>query len=47
MPMSGLSAHDFWARLSEARQNLVIRMVDEILAAPFGTFGGTPKRVTP
>ena len=42
---SGLSAVDFWARLSVSRQNLVIQMVDEILAAPFGTLGGAPKKV--
>ena len=41
---SGLSAVDFWRRLPKSRQNNVIEMVDEILTAPFGTFGGTPLR---
>jgi len=37
---SGLSAAAYWSRLSSAHQNTVIRMVDEILEAPFGTYGG-------
>lgn len=44
---SGLSAVDFWERLSKSRRNNVIEMVGEILAAPFGTFGGQPLRKLP
>ncbi len=41
---SRLSAIDFWAKLSRSRQNNVIEMVDEILAAPFGTWNNSPLR---
>lgn len=44
---SHLGAVEFWNALSKSRRNNVIEMVDDILSAPFGTFGGQPLRKLP
>lgn len=44
--VSGLSIYDFFDRLSPSRRDNVVRMVDEILAAPFGTFSKSRRHVS-
>lgn len=44
---SSLGVVQFWAQLSNSRKNTVIEMVNDILAAPYGTFDGTPLRRKP
>jgi hypothetical protein len=38
---AAVGAVKFWERLGTYRRNRVVEMVDEILAAPFGTYGGS------
>ena len=46
--ISRLSATQFWQQLSHNRKRVIVDMIDEILAAPFGTWTGARKnKVSP